>query len=84
MFDHPDFDHYTPETLPLDTDIYLRDEKFMLEYEQAFMDNLAGNGWPQVGYVCFAAVRKVTEQTIELSWFADSGKVSTDRVLFLR
>jgi hypothetical protein len=69
MFDHPDYDHYTPETLPLGYDIYLRDEKFMAEYDQAFLEAVAGKEWRHVGYVSFVAARLVTKYTIELSWF---------------
>lgn len=71
MFEHPDFDQLTPETLPLDFDLKLCDEKFMAEYEQLFLAHLAGQGWGHVKYVCFAAARKVTVHAVELTWFVD-------------
>lgn len=72
MFDHPDYDHFTPDTLPLDFDIKLCDEKFMLEYDRLFVEFRAKGGtWGHVEYVVPVAVRKVTATSIELTWFVD-------------
>ena len=71
MFEHPSFKILSVESIPLDTDIYLRDVKFMAEYEQAFLDSLNGQEWRQVGYVSFAAARKITSSSIELSWYVN-------------
>lgn len=71
MFDHPDFEKYQPEELPLDSDMYLRDENYLGPYEQSFVEARAGGEWKNVGYVSWIAVRRVTPQAIELSWFAN-------------
>ncbi len=72
MFDHPDYDHLTPDTLPLDFDIKLCDEKFMAEYDRLFVEFRAGGGkWGHVEYVVPVAARKVTATNIELTWFVD-------------
>jgi hypothetical protein len=68
MFDHTDFKKYPPEKLPLDCDIYLRDEKDMVAYEQAFEIVRQKGEWKNPGYVTPVAVRRVTKTAIELSW----------------
>lgn len=75
MFDHPDYDHLTVDTLPLDFDIKLCDEKFMAEYDRLFVDFRAKGGtWGHVEYVVPVAARKVTPTGIELTWFVDTAR----------
>lgn len=72
MFDHPDYDHLTPDSLPLDFDIKLCDERFMTEYDRLFVEFRAGRGeWGHVEYVVPVVARKVTATSIELTWFVD-------------
>lgn len=75
MFDHPDYNHLTPDTLPLDYDIKLCDEKFMAEYDRLFVEFRKGGGkWGHVEYVVPVAARKVTDTNIELTWFVDTSR----------
>jgi hypothetical protein len=72
MFDHPDYDQLTPDTIPLDCDIKLCDEKFMEEYDRLFIDFRTNGGkWGHVEYVVPVAARKVSPTSIELTWFVD-------------
>lgn len=73
MFEHPNFDHYAIEKIPLDCDIYLRDEKYMAKYHQAAVEWAEGREeeWKNVGYVTFVAARRVDDCHVELSWMAD-------------
>lgn len=72
MFEHPDYDHLTPDTLPLDFDIKLCDERFMAEYDRLFVEFRKNGGtWSHVEYVVPVAARKVTQTSIELTWFVD-------------
>jgi len=69
MFKHPNFDIYTPETLPLDQDLYLRDEVFAEAYEQSLLDFWNGQPWEPVGYASYAVVNSVGPASVEISWF---------------
>jgi hypothetical protein len=71
MFNHPYFDRYTPDTIPLDTDVYLRDETFLGEYEDSLLAHWAGKEWKPVGYVSWVSARRITSHSIQLSWFPD-------------
>jgi hypothetical protein len=69
MFEHPDFDKYTPETIPINRDVYLRDEVYAKEYETSLIDLFSGGKGEPVGYVSFVAVTHVSPVSVELSWF---------------
>lgn len=73
MFDHPDFEKYLPEELPLNCDVYLRDEIYIEPYELAFEIVRQGGAWKNPGYVMSVAVRQITPSNIELSWYANVG-----------
>ncbi len=69
MFDHEKFDVYTYENVPLNRDCYLIDEEYIEEYEHAFLNFFCGGPDPNVGYVSFAAVRKINSDSMDLYWY---------------
>ena len=69
MFDHPIFEIYSAEVIPLNTDLYLRDEVFIDEFESSLLKVENGGEWMSVGYVSYVAARRVNASSIELSWF---------------
>lgn len=72
MFDHPNFDNYSFEEIPLDRDIYLMDERWLAEYEQSMLRLFAGEPDDEpVGYISYAAAREVSALGVELSWYAN-------------
>lgn len=71
MFEHEFFDRYEFHDLPLDQDCYLIDECYMAQYEASILDISAGRHYDPVGYVAFASPRKIGEDWVELSWYAD-------------
>jgi hypothetical protein len=69
MFTHPKFQKYDFQDVPLDQDIFLMDEKWMVEYEQAWVEVFNGGNYENVGYISYAAARVVDASSIELSWY---------------
>jgi hypothetical protein len=69
MFENPIFEKYSTGEIPMDTDLYLRDEVFIDEYESSILKVENGGKWSPVGYVSYIAARKTNAYTIELSWF---------------
>ena len=72
MFDHEYFDVCAFEDVPLDRDLYLISEEFLDDYER-YMLKVFGGTAPEepVGLVGFLAARLITEQAIQLSWYAN-------------
>jgi hypothetical protein len=71
LFDHKDFDVCGYEEIPLDRDLFMMDEKYMVEYEQSLLDLFDGKEYKHVGYVSYIAVNKINENSIDISWFAN-------------
>jgi hypothetical protein len=74
LFENEKFDHYSFEDIPLDRDIYLMDEKFLAEYDSMmsnFLDDPKNNKYSPVGYVSYIAARKVLNNSLEVSWYAN-------------
>lgn len=74
LFENEKFDHYSFEDIPLDRDIYLMDEKFLAEYDSMmsnFLDDPRNNEYSPVGYVSYIAARKVLNNSLEVSWYAN-------------
>ena len=69
MFDHPEIQIYKFEDIPLNQDIFLMDEKWIREYEQALVTKVEGGPNADVGYVSYAAARQIDTDSIQLSWF---------------
>jgi hypothetical protein len=68
-FSHPEFRAYPFERVPLNTDIYLVDERWLDEYDAAAVDMFNGKEYRVVGYVSFAAARHISANSIEISWY---------------
>jgi hypothetical protein len=69
LFNHPDFDNYDFERVPLDRDVFLMDEKWLESYARAMVSGFEGGTYENVGYIGYAAARRVTATAIELSWY---------------
>jgi len=72
LFDHELFDNYDFESVPLNRDIYVVDEVYLEEYEQAMLTFFGGADYEYVGYVSFFAANKINASTIELSWYPNT------------
>jgi hypothetical protein len=74
LFEHEKFDNFSFEEIPLDQDIYLMDEKYLIEYEQMmthYLSDPKNNDYEAVGCVSFVAARKILTNSVELSWYAN-------------
>lgn len=72
VFDHSKIDDHSFDQVPLNQDIYLVDEKWMIPYERMLSDVLAHRGeYEHIGYVSYVAARRVQAENIELSWYAN-------------
>ena len=60
-FSHPKFTSLTFEQVPTDTDLYLVDEKWLREWEAAWLRFFEGAEFENVGYVSEAIVRLVRQ-----------------------
>ncbi len=71
MFEHNNFDKYSFEEIPLNCDIYIVDECYMHDYEQMMLESFDGAEYKSIGYVSYVAARKVNDNSLELSWYAN-------------
>jgi len=69
LFDHPGIRRYGFADIPLHQDIFLMDEKWMQEYEQALLTMFQGGPYANVGYVSYAAATQIDADSIQLSWY---------------
>jgi len=69
LFKHELFDIYAFKDVPLDRDIYLMSEKWMVEYERSMLTLFKGGEYEAVGYIAYAAARSISDESIELSWY---------------
>src|SRR5437870_4759015 len=68
-FTHRQFNCLGFEEIPLNTDLYLVDERWLPEWEAAYVDFFEGKEFRIVGYVSEAIVRRVTSDAFEASWY---------------
>jgi hypothetical protein len=68
-FSHLEFRTYAFESIPLERDVFLMDECWMAQYEAAWEDMFNGKDYPNVGYISYAAVRRIGPDSLELSWY---------------
>jgi hypothetical protein len=69
MFGHELIEVYPFESIPL-RQLYLMDEKWMLDYEQSLMKLFSdGEDYEHVGYVSYAAALEVNDDALKLSWY---------------
>ncbi len=72
MFENELFDNYDFEEIPLDRDIYIIDEVYLEEYEHSMLELFnGGRDYEPVGFVCFVAARKISKNSVELSWYTN-------------
>jgi hypothetical protein len=69
MFEHPNFDRYIPDEIPLDIDLHLRDEATIGAYEASLLALWDGRESKRAGRVVYAVARRITSNAIHLSWF---------------
>lgn len=68
-FSHTDFQHYQFERVPVDRDVYLMDERWMSDWESAYLDLFAGKPFRNVGYISYASIRQADTNALEVSWY---------------
>jgi hypothetical protein len=68
-FSHPKFQCAAFEDVPTGTDLFIVDERWLAEWEAAYIDVFEGKDWRNVGYVTRAIVRHVTHDAMEVSWY---------------
>ncbi len=68
-FTHAQFEHFEFEAIPRDRDLYLMDERWIPEWEAAYLDFFKGEDFRNVGYISYAAVRSATPDALEISWY---------------
>lgn len=71
MFDHPKFDTYSFEEIPLNQDLYLVDELYMQEWEKCMLDLFAGRECDPTGYVSYIGARSIGNNHVELTWYTN-------------
>ena len=69
MFDHKLFITYPFEDVPLNRDVFLMDEQWLDQYETAMVALFNGSEYDNVGYISYAAIRRIEEFALELSWY---------------
>lgn len=68
-FTHSQFEHFEFEAVPLNRDIFLMDERWLPEWEGAYLKFFDGGEYQNVGYISYAAVRSATTNALEISWY---------------
>ena len=68
-FSHRLFTSLGFEEVPLNTDLYLVDEKWLREWEAAWVQFVEGGEFQNVGYVSEAIARRATPEALEVSWY---------------
>ena len=68
-FIHAEFEHFDFEQVPLDRDVFLMDECWMMEWESAYLDLFEGKPFRNIGYISYAAIRKASADALEVSWY---------------
>ena len=68
-FLHPQFRRFEFESVPCNRDVFLMDERWIPEWEKAYLDLFQGKEFRSVGYISYAAVRLATTEFLEISWY---------------
>lgn len=68
-FNHPRFKHFEIESVPLNRDIYLMDEKWIPEWEANYLNHFDGSKFQSIGFISYAAIRKAMPDALEISWY---------------
>lgn len=70
-FNHKLFKHFEFESIPCNRDLYLMDELWIPEWEASYVALFRGEEFQNVGYISYAAVRNITSDALEISWYAN-------------
>jgi hypothetical protein len=68
-FTHENFEQFSIDSVPLDRDVFLMDEKWIPEWEKSYLDFFDGGEFRNVGYISYAAVRSATLDALEISFY---------------
>lgn len=71
MFEHEKFDRYAFEDVPLDRDIFVVGEEWMLPYEEMMLRSFDGAEYEPLGFISWFAARSISKNAIELTWYVD-------------
>lgn len=74
LFENIYIDKYSFEEIPLDTDCFLMSESYMHEFDDALekmIQRKESNPY-EVGYVSPVAIRRINNQSLDLSWYANT------------
>jgi hypothetical protein len=69
MFEHPYFDVYRFDAIPLDRDCFLMDVAYIEDYEKSLLSVFSGGDYEPIGYISYAAVRRINDTSLEVSWY---------------
>lgn len=72
MLSRKELDHYKFEDVPLDRDIFLMQEKWISAYEQYIDDVYLRRNPDPVGYISYAAIRSISDDHLEISWYPNT------------
>jgi hypothetical protein len=74
MFEHPLIQIYAFENIPLDTDLFLMEERWMAEFAAALMRSVNGSDETaySIGYYSDVAARAIHADSVELSWYPNT------------
>jgi len=74
LFEDSDIDKYAFDEIPLDRDCFLMSEIYMGEFDEALKRMLKREECNpyEVGYVSPVAIRKINENSLDLSWYPNT------------
>jgi len=65
-FTHPQFEHFEFEAVPLNRDVFLMDERWLSEWEGAYLKFFDGGEYQNIGYISYAAIRATSANALEV------------------
>jgi hypothetical protein len=74
MFEHPRFDRYDFEQIPLNQDVFIVGQEWMQPYEEMmlrFFDGVDGAQYETVGFISWSEALNISANAVELSWLVD-------------
>lgn len=72
MLSRKELDHYEFENIPLNRDIFLMQEKWIPAYAQYIEDVYLHKNPEPVGYISYAAIRSISDNHLEISWYPNT------------
>ena len=68
-FAHHQFQRYKFDSVPLNRDVFLMDEKWLADWELTYLEFFEGKEFKNVGYISYATVRSASSEVLEISWY---------------